>query len=289
MNQGYQKNQYINRFQLYQRDSTAESRWPTENTMFYASYKEFNKNGSIYSGIGPGDDLASYGSHNVDFSKASFSISSNSQRSGSRPVLVASPETSDESEISEEEVDEGFKPLEAFATPVPRYYFELADSEYLIENNLIPSFNKATFGDCCFRNDSTTERGDRVFSPGAKIAYFTPEAAVLEGWSLHSLTCNFVVLDKEYDYDDPAYLPPSPYIPSIPEGDGENGSGDGSIPFVVILEKTVNEGEECQFDFGEFQQFPFYGIGVTACYTNKEGVYYCIKSDFTTFPFASWG
>ena len=55
------------------------------------------------------------------------------------------------------------------------------------------------------------------------------------------------------------------------------------------MEQTVNLGEECQFDFGEFQQFPFYGIGVTACYTNKEGVYYCIKSDFTTFPFASWG
>ena len=278
MNQGYQKNQYINRFQLYQRDATAESRWPTENTMFYASYKEFNKNGSIYSGIGPGDDLASYGLHNVDFSKASFSISSNSQRSGSRPVLVASPETSDESEISEEEVDESFKPLEAFATPVPRYYFELADSEYLIENNLIPSFNKSTFGDCCFRNDSTTERGDRVFSPGAKIAYFTPEAPVLEGWSLHSLTCNFVVINKEYDFDDPMYLPPSPYIPE-----------ESNLPFVTIMEQEVNLGEECQFDFGEFQQFPFYGIGVTACYTDKDGVYYCIKSDFTTFPFASWG
>ena len=278
MNQGYQKNQYINRFQLYQRDATAESRWPTENTMFYASYKEFNKNGSIYSGIGPGDDLASYGSHDVDFSKASFSISSNSQRSGSRPVLVASPESIDESENSEEEVDKSFKPLEAYATPIPKYYFELADSEYLIENNLIPSFNKATFGDCCFRNDSTTERGDRVFSPGAKIAYFTPEAAVLEGWSLHSLTCNFVVINKEYDFDDPMYLPPSPYIPE-----------ESNLPFVTIMEQAVNLGEECQFDFGEFQQFPFYGIGVTACYTNKEGVYYCIKSDFTTFPFASWG
>ena len=104
-----------------------------------------------------------------------------------------------------------------------------------------------------------------------------------------SLTCNFVVLDKEYDYDDPAYLPPSPYIPSIPEGDGENGSGDGSVPFVVILEKTVNEGEECQFDFEAYQQFPYYGIGVTACYTNEEGLYYCIKSDFTIHSFNSWG
>jgi len=278
MEEGYQKNQYVNWFQFYQQDSNAESRWPTENTMFYASNKEFNKNGNIYHGMGPGDQLASYGNHNIDFSKASFNISTNSQRSGSRPVLVASPETSDESELSEEEVDESFKPLEAFGTPIPKYYFELADSEYLIENNLIPSFNKSTFGDCCFRNESTTESGSRVFIPGAKIAYFTPEAAVLEGWSLHSLTCNFVVLNKEYDFDDSMYLPPSPYIPE-----------ESDLPFVTIMEQTVNLGEECQFDFGEFQQFPFYGIGVTACYTNKEGVYYCIKSDFTTFPFASWG
>ena len=279
MSQGYQKNQYINRFQIYQRDASAESRWPTENTMFYASYKEFNKDGNIYSGIGPGDDLASYGSHNLNFSKVSFSISSNSQRSGSRPVLVASPEISDGGENSkEEEVDETFQPSEAFATPVPRYYFDLAESEYLIENNLIPSFNKSTFGDCCFRNDSTTERGDRVFTPGAKIAYLTPEAAVLEGWNLHSLTCNFVVINKEYNSDDPMYLPPSPYIPE-----------ESDLPFVTIVEQTVNLGEECQFDFGEYQQFPFYGIGVTACYVNEEGVYYCIKSDFTTFPFASWG
>jgi hypothetical protein len=277
MSQGYQKNQYINRFQIYQRDASAESRWPTENTMFYASYKEFNKNGNIYSGIGPGDDLASYGSHNLNFSKVSFSISSNSQRSGSRPVLVASPEISAEGE-SKEEVDESFQPSEAFATPVPKYYFDLAESEYLIENNLIPSFNKSTFGDCCFRNDSTTERGDRVFTPGSKIAYLTPEAAVLEGWNLHSLTCNFVVINKEYDSDDPMYLPPSPYIPE-----------ESDLPFVTIVEQTVNLGEECQFDFGEYQQFPFYGIGVTACYVNEEGVYYCIKSDFTTFPFASWG
>jgi hypothetical protein len=279
MSQGYQKNQYINRFQIYQRDASAESRWPTENTMFYASYKEFNKDGNIYSGIGPGDDLASYGSHNLNFSKVSFSISSNSQRSGSRPVLVTSPEISDGGENSkEEEVDETFQPSEAFATPVPRYYFDLAESEYLIENNLIPSFNKSTFGDCCFRNDSTTERGDRVFTPGAKIAYLTPEAAVLEGWNLHSLTCNFVVINKEYNSDDPMYLPPSPYIPE-----------ESDLPFVTIVEQTVNLGEECQFDFGEYQQFPFYGIGVTACYVNEEGVYYCIKSDFTTFPFASWG
>jgi hypothetical protein len=279
MSQGYQKNQYINRFQIYQRDASAESRWPTENTMFYASYKEFNKDGNIYSGIGPGDDLASYGSHNLNFSKVSFSISSNSQRSGSRPVLVTSPEISDGGENSkEEEVDETFQPSEAFATPVPRYYFDLAESEYLIENNLIPSFNKSTFGDCCFRNDSTTERGDRVFTPGAKIAYLTPEAAALEGWNLHSLTCNFVVINKEYNSDDPMYLPPSPYIPE-----------ESDLPFVTIVEQTVNLGEECQFDFGEYQQFPFYGIGVTACYVNEEGVYYCIKSDFTTFPFASWG
>ena len=277
MSQGYQKNQYINRFQIYQRDASAESRWPTENTMFYASYKEFNKNGNIYSGIGPGDDLASYGSHNLNFSKVSFSISSNSQRSGSRPVLVASPEISGEGE-SKEEVDEPFQPSEAFASPVSKYYFDLAESEYLIENNLIPSFNKSTFGDCCFRNDSTTERGDRVFTPGSKIAYLTPEAAVLEGWNLHSLTCNFVVINKEYNSDDPMYLPPSPYIPE-----------ESDLPFVTIVEQTVNLGEECQFDFGEYQQFPFYGIGVTACYVNEEEVYYCIKSDFTTFPFASWG
>ena len=277
MEEGYQKNQYVNWFQFYQRDSNAESRWPTENTMFYASNKEFNKNGNIYHGMGPGDQLASYGNHNVDFSKASFTISTNSQRSGSRPVLVASPETSDESEVSEEEVDRSFQPLEAFDTPIPKYYFELADSEYLIENNLIPFFNMATFGDCCFRNESTSESG-RVFGAGAKIAYFTPEAAVLEGWNLHALTCNFVVINKEYDVDDPMYLPPSPYIPE-----------ESNLPFVTIMEQTVNLGEECQFDFGEYQQFPFYGIGVTACYTNKEGVYYCIKSDFKTFPFASWG
>ena len=135
----------------------------------------------------------------------------------------------------------------------------------------------ATFGDCCFRNESTSE-GGRVFGAGAKIAYFTPDAAVLGGWNLHALTCNFVVINKEYDFDDPMYLPPSPYIPE-----------ESNLPFVTIMEQTVNLGEECQFDFGEYQQFPFYGIGVTACYTNEEGVYYCIKSDFKTFPFASWG
>ena len=280
MSQGYQKNQYINRFQIYQRDASAESRWPTETTMFYASYKEFNKNGNIYSGIGPGDDLASYGVHNVDFSKASFNISSNSQRSGSRPVLASGPENSDTNneEITEVEVDETFQPLEAFDAPVPKYYFELADSKYLIENNLVPAFNKSTFGDCCFRNETTTERGDRVFSPGTKIVYFTPEAAILEGWNLHSLTCSFVVIDKEYDFDNPMYLPPSPYVPE-----------QSNLSYVTIMEKNVEAGEECQFEFEEFQEFPFYGIGVTACYTNEDGVYYCIKSDFTTFPFASWG
>jgi len=74
------------------------------------------------------------------------------------------------------------------------------------------------------------------------------------------------------------YLPPSPYIPE-----------ESNLPFATIMEQAVNLGEECQFDFGEFQQFPFYGIGVTACYTTEDGVYYCIKSDFTTFSFASWG
>ena len=291
MEEGYQKNQYINWFQFNQLDSNAESRWPTENTMFYASNKEFNKNGNIYHGMGPGDQLASYGNHNIDFSKASFYISSNSQRSGSRPVLTSSSElvTEDAEVLAQEDVDDVFQPSEAFGSPLPKYYFALADAEYLIENNLIPSYSKSTFGDCCYRNESTNENGDRVFTPGAKIAYFTPVAAVLEGWSLHTLTCNFVVIDKQFDYDDPAYLPPSPYVPSIPEGDGDHSSDDGSIPFVVILEKTVNEGEECQFDFEAYQQFPYYGIGVTACYTNEEGLYYCIKSDFTIHSFNSWG
>ena len=130
---------------------------------------------------------------------ASFNVSSNNQRSGSRPILTSSETNAEDAEVlAQEDVDDIFQPSEAFGSPLAKYYFELADSEYLIENNLIPSFNKATFGDCCFRNDSTTERGDRVFSPGAKIAYFTPEAAELEGWSLHSLTCNFVVINKLY-------------------------------------------------------------------------------------------
>jgi len=51
----------------------------------------------------------------------------------------------------------------------------------------------------------------------------------------------------------------------------------------------VNEGEECQFDFEAYQQFPYYGIGATACYTNEEGLYYCVKSDFTIHGFNSWG
>jgi hypothetical protein len=277
MNQGYQKNQYINRFQFYQLDADAESRWPDENTMFYASNKEFHKNGNIYHGMGPGDQLASYGTHSVDFAKAQFNISTNLQRSGSRPVLSESIENQESSEELAIE-NNNFQPLESFGSPLPVYYFELADAKYLEDNNLIPTFNKATFGDCCFRNDTTTERGDRVFPSGSKIMYFTPEAPILEGWKLHSLTCNFVILNKFYDSDDPLYLPPSPYIPE-----------NGTIPFATVLEKNVELGEECQFDFSEFQQFPFYGIGVTACYINEEGAYYCIKSDFTTFPFASWG
>jgi hypothetical protein len=277
MNQGYQKDQYINRFQFYQIDSDAESRWPDENTMFYASYKEFYKNGNIYHGIGPGDQLASYGTHNVDFSKTSFTIASNLRRASSKPVLITSSENIESDEGLAIEND-NFQPSESFGEPLSVYYFDLADAKYLEDNNLIPSFNKATFGDCCFRDESTTERRDRVFPAGSKIMYFTPEAPVLKGWNLHSLTCNFVVLNKEYDSNNPLYQPPNPYIPE-----------DGIIPFVTILEKNVQPGEECQFDFSEFQQFPFYGIGVTACYINEEGAYYCIKSDFTTFPFASWG
>ena len=73
------------------------------------------------------------------------------------------------------------------------------------------------------------------------------------------------------------YLPPSPYVPE-----------QSNLSYATIMEKNVEAGEECQFEFEEFQEFPFYGIGVTACYTNED-VYYCIKSDFTTFPFASWG
>ena len=277
MNQGYQKSQYINRFQFFQLDADAESRWPDDNTMFYASNKEFHKNGNIYHGMGPGDQLASYGTHNVDFSKASFNISSNLQRSGSRPILIESTETQEGGEELAVEND-NFQPLEAYGNPMPVYYFDLADAAYLEENNLIPSFNKATFGDCCFRDETTTERRDRVFPAGTKIMYFTPEAPTLKGWKLHSLTCNFVVLNKEYDSNNPLYSPPNPYVPE-----------EGVVPFATILEKNVQPGEECQFDFSEFQQFPFYGIGVTACYINEGEAYYCIKSDFTTFPFVSWG
>jgi hypothetical protein len=277
MNQGYQKSQYINRFQFFQLDADAESRWPDDNTMFYASNKEFHKNGNIYHGMGPADQLASYGKHNVDFSKASFNISSNLQRSGSRPVLIETTEIQEGGEELAVEND-NFQPLEAYGNPMPVYYFDLADATYLEENNLIPSFNKATFGDCCFRDETTTERRDRVFPAGTKIMYFTPEAPTLKGWKLHSLTCNFVVLNKEFDSSNPLYAPPNPYVPE-----------EGVVPFATILEKNVLPGEECQFDFSEFQQFPFYGIGVTACYINEGEAYYCIKSDFTTFPFVSWG
>ena len=42
-----------------------------------------------------------------------------------------------------------------------------------------------------------------------------------------------VVRNKEYDFDNPMYLPPSPYIPE-----------ESDLPFVTIMEQTVNLGEE---------------------------------------------
>ena len=36
--------------------------------------KEFNRNGNIYSGMGPADSLVSYGLHNINFDKASFTV-----------------------------------------------------------------------------------------------------------------------------------------------------------------------------------------------------------------------
>ena len=55
--------------------------------MVVGGNKEFNRNGNIYSGMGPADSLVSYGLHNINFDKASFTVSTNYKRATAKEKI----------------------------------------------------------------------------------------------------------------------------------------------------------------------------------------------------------
>ena len=134
MKDGFKKDQYISSFYFYQRDSTATERLG-EEAMVWGGNKEFNRNGNIYSGIGPADSLVSYGTHNVDFNKASFSIASNSQRASGRitfdPSVQIVPADEPEEESGPVSQLEIFVPTEIRNEPYSKYAKDYDDFEEL--------------------------------------------------------------------------------------------------------------------------------------------------------------
>ena len=282
MKDGFKKDQYISSFYFYQRDSTATERLG-EEAMVWGGNKEFSRNGNIYSGIGPADSLVSYGTHNVDFNKAAFSIASNSQRASGRVTLdpsvqiVPADETEEESgPVSQLEI---FIPSETRNEPYSKYAKDYDDFEELQKKGIIPVVNGNSIGDCCYRDDIRSDAG-RIFPKGTYAFYYkTNNPRVLGGWDVHSETCSLVVFDLPYDYaiQNKNFLR-NTYYPEKSD-------------YPVIAQFTIEKERECVFDLSEYRTYPYIAFNAKTCYVSKEdeNTYFCIEIPYVILALNSFG
>jgi len=282
MKDGFKKDQYISSFYFYQRDSTANERLG-EEALVWGGNKEFSRNGNIYSGIGPADSLVSYGTHNVDFNKASFSIASNSQRASGRITLdpsvqiVPADETEEESgPVSQLEI---FIPSETRNEPYSKYAKDYDDFEELQKKGIIPVVNGNSIGDCCYRDDIRSDAG-RIFPKGTYAFYYkTNNPRVLGGWDVHSETCSLVVFDLPYDYaiQNKNFLR-NTYYPEKSD-------------YPVIAQFTIEKERECVFDLSEYRTYPYIAFNAKTCYVSKEdeNTYFCIEIPYVILGLNSFG
>lgn len=282
MKDGFKKDQYISSFYFYQRDSTATERLG-EEAMVWGGNKEFSRNGNIYSGIGPADSLVSYGTHNVDFNKAAFSIASNSQRASGRVTLdpsvqiVPADETEEESgPVSQLEI---FIPSETRNEPYSKYAKDYDDFEELQKKGIIPVVNGNSIGDCCYRDDIRSDAG-RIFPKGTYAFYYkTNNPRVLGGWDVHSETCSLVVFDLPFDYaiQNKNFLR-NTYYPEKSD-------------YPVIAQFTIEKERECVFDLSEYRTYPYIAFNAKTCYVSKEdeNTYFCIEIPYVILALNSFG
>ena len=282
MKDGFKKDQYISSFYFYQRDSTATERLG-EEAMVWGGNKEFSRNGNIYSGIGPADSLVSYGTHNVDFNKAAFSIASNSQRASGRVTLdpsvqiVPADETEEESgPVSQLEI---FIPSETRNEPYSKYAKDYDDFEELQKKGIIPVVNGNSIGDCCYRDDIRSDAG-RIFPKGTYAFYYkTNNPRVLGGWDVHSETCSLVVFDLPFDYaiQNKNFLR-NTYYPEKSD-------------YPVIAQFTIEKERECVFDLSEYRTYPYIAFNAKTCYVSKEdeNTYFCIEIPYVILGLNSFG
>jgi hypothetical protein len=282
MKDGFKKDQYISSFYFYQRDSTATERLG-EEAMVWGGNKEFSRNGNIYSGIGPADSLVSYGTHNVDFNKASFSIASNSQRASGRITLdpsvqiVPADETEEESgPVSQLEI---FIPSETRNEPYSKYAKDYDDFEELQKKGIIPVVNGNSIGDCCYRDDIRSDAG-RIFPKGTYAFYYkTNNPRILGGWDVYSETCSLVVFDLPYDYalQNKNFLR-NTYYPEKSD-------------YPVIAQFTIEKERECVFDLSEYRTYPYIAFNAKTCYVSKEdeNTYFCIEIPYVILGMNSFG
>ena len=280
MHEGFKKNQYVSSFYFYQIDSSAEERLGKE-AMITAGNKTFSRNGNIYSGIGPDDSLVSYGTHGVDFSKASFSISSNSQRASARRDIAEYVASETEKEDTDGPVSqlELFIPSESKSEPYTKYANKYQDYDELLKKNIIPVLNMGSIGDCCFRDETRSDNG-RVFEKGTYILYFkTNNPKILGGWDVYSESCSVDIFDLPYDYaiENKNFLRNTYY----PE--------EERYPVVasLIIEKDI----ECTFDLSEYKEYPYVAISAQTCYVKEddENNFFCINLPYLILPINSWG
>lgn len=281
MKDGFKKNQYISSFYFYQRDSSANERLG-EEAMVWGGNKEFNSNGNIYSGIGPADSLVSYGKHNVDFSKASFTISSNTQRSSSRKTLITSNliESSDK-DIEDEPSSklELFIPSETRNEPYSMYAKDYSNYDELVKKGIVPVINGNSVGDCCYRDTIKSDAG-RIFPKGTYSFYFkTNNPRVLGGWDVYSESCSLFVFDVNYDYaiENPNFLRNTYY----PEKSN----------YPTLTKLTVDKEFECVFDLSEYRNYPYIAFNAKTCYVSQDNKdeYFCIEIPYVIMGLNSFG
>jgi hypothetical protein len=282
MRDGFKKDQYISSFYFYQKDSTATERLG-EEAMIWGGNKEFNRNGNIYSGIGPADSLVSYGKHSVVFNKASFSVYSNYRRASQREVLDPSLQVAPISESNENSGPvsqlEIFIPTETRNEPYSKYAKDYEDFEELQKKGIIPVVNGNSIGDCCYRDDIRSDAG-RIFPKGTYSFYFkTNNPRILGGWDVYSETCSLVVFDLPYDYavQNKNFLR-NTYYPEKSD-------------YPVLAEFTVNKEFECIFDLSEYRSYPYIAFNAKTCYVSKEdeNTYFCIEIPYVILGMNSFG
>ena len=281
MKEGFSKNQYASSFYFYQRDASAENRYPPEDLVFGGN-KEFNRNGNIYSGMGPADSLVSYGTHNVDFNKTKFTVSTNNQRASNRTTLITLDEirsdTNSEEIKSVEKEKELFVPSVTKPEPYSMYASQYKDYDDLVKKGIIPVINPNSIGDCCYRDETRSEAG-RIFTKGTYAFYYkTNNPRILEGWDVFSETCSIVIFDLGYDYaiENKNFL--------------RNSYRPETSNYPIIAQISVEKEFECFFDISEYKAYPYLAFNAKTCYINKSGdEYFCIEIPYLILPISSWG